>query len=79
MLRALTRSEVAPRWTTALLRAVTNFVVEHPGCVHGTSERRRDGDAFRRFALGLYSDRIILSPLRRESSEGVKPNISLNA
>jgi hypothetical protein len=45
--------QVAPERTSALLRAVTNFVMEHPGCVHGTAERRRYGDAFRRFVLDL--------------------------
>jgi hypothetical protein len=45
--------EVAPEVTTALLRAVTNFVMEHPGCVHGTADRRCYGDAFRRFVLEL--------------------------
>jgi hypothetical protein len=45
--------EVVPEVTTALLRAVANFLMEHPGCVHGTPDRRRYGDAFRRFVLDL--------------------------
>jgi hypothetical protein len=45
--------EVVPEVTTALLRAIANFVMEHPGCVHGTADRRRYGDAFRRFVLDL--------------------------
>jgi hypothetical protein len=45
--------EVVPEVTTALPRAVANFLMEHPGCVHGTADRRRYGDAFRRFVLDL--------------------------
>lgn len=45
--------EGAPDVTTALLRAVATFVMDHPGCVYGGAERRRYTDAFRHFILGL--------------------------
>ena len=39
--------------TTALLRAVATFLMDHPGCVHGGPEQRRYTDAFRHFILEL--------------------------
>jgi hypothetical protein len=51
--------EVAPDVTCALLRAVNAFLMNHPGCVGGSEQRRHYTDAFRHFVLGLrdqYAD-----------------------
>jgi hypothetical protein len=37
----------------AVLAAVTEFLMDQPGCVHGGPSRRRYGDGFRRFVLEL--------------------------
>jgi hypothetical protein len=46
--------EPTPDVTCALARAVTTFLMEHPGCVSGSEQRRHYTDAFRHFALGLH-------------------------
>jgi hypothetical protein len=45
--------EVAPDVTCTLLRAVATFLMDHPGCVGGSEERRHYTDAFRHFVIGL--------------------------
>jgi len=45
--------EAATDVTTPLLRAVVTFLMNHPGCVYGSSERRCYSDAFRHFVLEL--------------------------
>ncbi len=37
--------------TVALTRAVLDYVMDHPGCVHGTPKRRRYADVLRLFIL----------------------------
>jgi len=37
--------------TTALTRAVLDYVMDHPGCVHGTPKRHHYADVFRLFIL----------------------------
>ncbi len=37
--------------TVALTRAVLDYVMDHPGCVHGTPKRRRYADGLRLFLL----------------------------
>ena len=39
--------------TVAVLRAVRDFLMEHPGAVTGTGDRRRYSDGLRRFVAGL--------------------------
>ncbi len=51
--------EVAADVTCALLRAVNAFLMNHPGSVGGSEQRRHYTDAFRHFVLGLrdqYAD-----------------------
>lgn len=43
--------EVPPDLTVALSREVLDYVMDHPGCVHGTPQRRRYADGFRNFIL----------------------------
>ncbi len=45
--------EVVPDVAMVLLRAVTTFVMDHPGCVHGGAGRRHYTDAFRHFIIEL--------------------------
>jgi hypothetical protein len=45
--------EASPDTARALLSAVTTFLMDHPGCVYGGSERRRYTDAFRHFVIEL--------------------------
>lgn len=45
--------EVAADVTTTMLRAVVSFMMAHPGCVYGGTERHRYTDAFRHFVLEL--------------------------
>src|SRR5271154_1512383 len=42
-----------PRGAQEVLGAVTCFMMDHPGCVYGGSERRRYTDAFRHFVIEL--------------------------
>lgn len=46
----------APSETAELTRAVLDYVMTHPGCVDRGARRQRYSDAFRRFALELYSE-----------------------
>ena len=39
--------------TEAVTRAVARYMMDHPGCVHGGSQRRRYSDGFRVFVLDL--------------------------
>ena len=43
-----------PPETYAICREVLRFVMAHPGCVHGSAERREYSDSFRRFILELH-------------------------
>jgi len=45
--------EASPDTARAVLSAVTTFLMDHPGCVYGGSERRRYTDAFRHFVIEL--------------------------
>jgi hypothetical protein len=45
--------EVCPDTARALLSAVTSFIKDHPGCVHGGDERHHYTDAFRHFVIEL--------------------------
>jgi hypothetical protein len=45
--------EASPDTARALLSAMTTFLMDHPGCVYGGSERRRYTDAFRHFVIEL--------------------------
>ena len=39
--------------SAVLSLAVVGFLMDHPGCVHGSAERRRYGDAFRHFVVEM--------------------------
>ena len=39
-----------------VLRALYDYVIEHPGAVDGTGKRRHYSDAFRRFVVGLLDE-----------------------
>ncbi len=43
-----------PPETCTISREVLRFVMAHPGCVHGSADRREYSDSFRRLALGLH-------------------------
>jgi len=45
--------EACPDTARALLEAVTSFIKDHPGCVHGGAERHHYTDAFRHFVIEL--------------------------
>lgn len=48
--------EASPDAAYELCRAVTAFLMEHPGCVHGGAERRGYTDLFRHFVLALHDE-----------------------
>jgi hypothetical protein len=50
--------EADPDAVVALLRAVTSFVMDHPGCVYGGPDRRCYTDAFRHFVLELREQHL---------------------
>ena len=43
-----------PDETAAITREVTRYLMEHPGCVHGSPERHRYSGGFHRFVLELW-------------------------
>lgn len=43
-----------PPETYAICREVLCFVMAHPGCVHGSAERREYSDSFRHLLVGLH-------------------------
>jgi hypothetical protein len=43
-----------PGETEAITRQVTGYLMDHPGCVHGSPQRRRYGAGFHHFALELW-------------------------
>ncbi len=47
--------ESSPDAATGLSRAVLGYVMDHPGCVHGSPERHRYSDGFRLFILELWA------------------------
>jgi len=49
-----------PPQTYAICREVLRFVMAHPGCVHGSADRREYSDSFRRFILQLHHRRAEL-------------------
>ena len=46
-------SSASDEATVAVLRAVRDFLMEHPGAVAGSADRRRYSDGLRRFVTGL--------------------------
>lgn len=49
--------------TVAVLRAVRDFLMEHPGAVTGTGDRRRYSDGLRRFVAGLVAPGAVAESL----------------
>lgn len=43
-----------PQAADAICHEVLRFVMDHPGCVHGSVERRQYSDSFRHLVLGLH-------------------------
>jgi hypothetical protein len=49
--------------TVAVLRAVRDFLMEHPGAIAGSGERRRYSDGLRRFVVGLAAPGAVAESL----------------
>jgi hypothetical protein len=58
--RPPTPAVTPPPATDALTRAVLRFVMEHPGCVHGSPARRQYAAGFRRFLVELRAQHAAL-------------------
>lgn len=69
-------SEPSDDASAAVLRAVRDFLMEHPGAVAGRGSRRRYSDDFRRFVVGLAAPGAVAEALTVEQlaeAAGVPP------
>jgi hypothetical protein len=69
--RPPTPAATPPPGTDAISQAVLAFVMDHPGCVHGSAARRQYSAAFRRFLLDLRQQHAALDLMAFASAAGV--------
>ena len=61
----------APPATDAITLAVLRFVLDHPGCVHGSVARRQYAAPFRRFLVDLRAQHAPLDLATFAAATGV--------
>jgi hypothetical protein len=60
-----------PPATDAITQAVLRFVMDHPGCVHGSATRRQYAASFRRFLVDLRPQHAALDLVTFAAATGV--------